>query len=515
MRLFLLIIRDGWGIGIPGQGNAVHLASPAGYNSLLTKFPTTLLEPGGEAVGLPVGQMGNSEVGHMNIGGGRVVYQDLPRISKDFKEGRFEALDEIKSFLSRARKGGRIHLLGLVSDGGVHSHQSHIEGFCKILQSQGFDDFYVHAFTDGRDTSPHGGIDYLRQLEGCLDSLGAGSLASICGRYYAMDRDNRWERLEKAYQVLVRAKGPQARNVEECMRSSYDLGITDEFILPTVLNPEGCIRKNDHVFFMNFRPDRARQLCFALENNGFDAFEVDDLGLDLLIMTPYSKELKCPVVYSKTHLSQVLPEVFSACGLRQLKIAETEKYAHVTYFLNGGREEEFEGEQRILVPSPKVETYDLKPEMSAPEVTKKLIEAIDSKKFGFLVVNYANPDMVGHTGNLQAAIEAVLVVDSCISKVLKALALHDGAALITADHGNLDEMIDAGGNILTAHSLNQVDCIFIPRPSDRRIFSLKSGGKLADIAPTILDYLDMESPTPMDGDSLLSRVIAQKAHIRN
>jgi 2,3-bisphosphoglycerate-independent phosphoglycerate mutase len=506
--LFLLIIRDGWGIGIPGKGNAVHLAAPPGYGSLISGFPSTMLEPGGEAVGLPVGQMGNSEVGHMNIGGGRVVYQDLPKISKEFKNGGFEKQPEIQAFLNRVRKkggGGRIHLLGLVSDGGVHSHQFHIESFSKILASQGFEKFYIHAFTDGRDTSPKGGIQYLAQLEGCLKSLGAGSIASVSGRYYAMDRDSRWDRIERAYDVLVRGKGPRALNSEDCLRASYDLGITDEFILPTLLNAEGCIRKNDHVFFMNFRPDRARQLCFALENDGFDAFAVEELGLDLLTMTPYAKELNSPVVYSKSHLSQVLPEVFSSRGLAQLKIAETEKYAHVTYFLNGGREEKFEGEERILIPSPRVETYDLKPEMSAPELTEKLLLAIESGKYDFVAVNYANPDMVGHTGNLEAAIQAVRVVDACISRVLVALADQDGAALITADHGNLDEMIDVNGEILTAHSLNQVDCIFLPRRSDLRNLGLKNGGKLADIAPTILDYLEIDLPQPMDGNSLLIR----------
>jgi 2,3-bisphosphoglycerate-independent phosphoglycerate mutase len=448
--------------------------------------------------------MGNSEVGHMNIGAGRVIYQDLPRINLDFKNGEFERKPPVCEFLSRSARG-RVHLLGLVSDGGVHSHINHFEGMVQLLSKRGFKEFFIHAFTDGRDTSPTSGINYIRQLEAALHKARVGKIASISGRYYAMDRDKRWERLQLAYDAMVFGKGPQAADAESCVLASYENGVTDEFILPTVLDPAGTIRTGDHVCFMNFRPDRARQLCFALENNNFQGFETEDLDLDLLLMTPYSRELSASVIYSKEFVPLVLSEHLSGHGIKQLKIAETEKYAHVTYFMNGGREDPFEGEERILVPSPKVQTYDLCPEMSAPEVTRQLLKAIASRKFGFLAVNYANPDMVGHTGNLEAAVKAVKVVDHCIDQLLKELRRVGGSAFITADHGNLDEMIDLrNGETLTCHSLNQVDFIYAPPTTELLSKSFVEGGKLADIAPTILQAMNLPIPNLMEGNSLFT-----------
>lgn len=501
--MFLLIIRDGWGISSSTKGNAVYLAKPPCYQQLLTKFPYTTLEPGGEAVGLPHGQMGNSEVGHMNIGAGRVIYQDLPRINKDFKSGEFEKIKQVSHFLDRAKQSGRVHLMGLVSDGGVHSHIEHFKGMVQVLKNAGIQSVFIHAFTDGRDTLPTSGINYLQELETFLQMMGLGKIATISGRYYAMDRDQRWERLKLAYDAMIHGLGPQVQSTRECILSSYENKVTDEFILPTVIHPEGIIREKDSICFMNFRPDRARQLCFALENQDFKGFDAKDLNLDLLLMTPYSSELKSPAIYTKEFIPLVLSEILSAKNIPQLKIAETEKYAHVTYFLNGGREKPFEGEDRILIPSPRVQTYDLCPEMSAYEITSKLLQAIESKKYGFMAVNFANPDMVGHTGNLDAAILAVKIVDDCIDKLLKALLKAGGKALITADHGNLDEMVDLNtGEILTNHSLNEVDCIFVSSEIRDTTKTFKKGGKLADIAPTILYAMNLEIPELMDGNNL-------------
>ena len=350
--------------------------------------------------------------------------------------------------------------MGLVSDGGVHSHIEHFKSMVRLLKEAKVNEVYIHAFTDGRDTLPTSGINYIQELESCIQEVGLGKIATICGRYYAMDRDQRWERVKLAYDTMVHGLGPQAKTTKECILSSYEQNITDEFILPTVIEANGRIQNNDSVCFMNFRPDRARQLCFALENQNFKGFDAIDLNLDMLLMTPYSSELKSAVIYRKEFVPLVLSEVLSAKSIPQLKIAETEKYAHVTYFLNGGKEEPFDGETRIMIPSPRVQTYDLCPEMSAYEITAKLLEAIESKKYGFMVVNFANPDMVGHTGNLDAAVRAVKIVDDCIDRLMKALLKAGGKALITADHGNLDEMIDSNsGDILTNHSLNQVDCI--------------------------------------------------------
>jgi len=506
-NMMLLIIRDGWGVNDSSEGNAVQIAKPQCYQRLLETSERTTLEPGGEAVGLPPGQMGNSEVGHMNIGAGRVVYQDLPKITKSFEEGKFVHLPVIANFLLQAQKStGRVHLMGLFSDGGVHSHQDHFIEFLKVLKQEGIEDVFLHTFLDGRDTAPKSALGYLQNLEEQLKQLEIGKVATISGRYYAMDRDKNWDRTKKAYDAMVRGEGLECESVEQALLKSYEEGQTDEFVLPTVVDRDGLIQDGDSVFFMNFRPDRARQMSFAIENNDFQDFEVESLDLNFAVMTPYSSALEVPVAFPKDNLKETLSEVISKLGKKQLKIAETEKYAHVTYFLNGGNEDPFEGEDWVLIPSPKVETYDLKPEMSAPEVTQKLEEAILSQKYELITVNYANPDMVGHTGNLDAAVEAVKVVDECIERLLKALEKVGGQALITADHGNLDEMVSPeDGSVLTNHSLNPVDLIYVPNARDEYQTSLRfhGTGKLADIAPTLLTCMKIDVPESMDGEILL------------
>ncbi len=499
----LLIIRDGWGVSDKLKGNAVKLADPQCYKRLLNQHYWTNLEPGGEAVGLPEGQMGNSEVGHMNIGSGRTVYQDLPRINRDLENGEFEKQPAMSAFLKNSIRNGRVHLIGLMSDGGVHSHQNHFYGVLEILKRFEVDDVFIHVITDGRDTLPKSGIKFINDLEKKMKFLKIGQIATISGRYFAMDRDKNWDRTKKSYDAIVSGIGQHSKTSVACLETSYDNGVTDEFIEPTIINSKGCIKSGDSVLFMNFRPDRARQISFALENNNFTEFDVRDLALNFTVMTPYSSDLHVPVIYSKENLKNTIAEVFSNNGMQQFKIAETEKYAHVTYFMNGGYEQEFDGETHKIIPSPKVATYDLQPEMSADEVTKSLLQAIESRKYDFLAVNYANPDMVGHTGNLEAAIKAVHVVDKCVEELLRAMASVGGSTFITADHGNLDEMIDHDtGQSLTNHSLNKVDFIHVPRPGDKRFGKLKSGGKLADIAPTMLHALDIAIPDEMDGDIL-------------
>ncbi len=499
----LLIIRDGWGVSDKLKGNAVKLADPQCYKRLLNQYFWTNLEPGGEAVGLPEGQMGNSEVGHMNIGSGRTVYQDLPRINRDLETGEFAKQPAMEAFLKNSVRNGRVHLIGLISDGGVHSHQNHFYGVLEILRRYEINEVYIHAITDGRDTLPKSGIEFINALEQKMKLLEIGQIATVSGRYYAMDRDKNWDRTKKFYDAMVSGIGKFSNSSTACLKNSYSNDVTDEFIEPTIINSKGCIQSGDSVLFMNFRPDRARQTSFALENNNFTDFDVRDLNLNFTVMTPYSSDLKVPVVYSKENLKNTIAEVIANKDLRQFKIAETEKYAHITYFMNGGYEQEFDGETHQIIPSPKVATYDLKPEMSADEVTKTLLQAIESRKYDFLAVNYANPDMVGHTGNLEAAINAVNIVDDCVDKLLKAMATVGGSTFITADHGNLDEMIDHDtGQTLTNHSLNKVDFIHVPRPGDKRFGKLKTGGKLADIAPTMLHALGIDIPDEMNGNIL-------------
>jgi 2,3-bisphosphoglycerate-independent phosphoglycerate mutase len=503
--MLLFVIRDGWGVSSTKEGNAIAAANPAYYAKLLESCPRTEVEPCGEAVGLPAGQMGNSEVGHLNIGAGRIVYQDLLKITLEQESGEFEKRPNVDAFLKSAKNSKKVHLMGLMSDGGVHSHMDHISTFVEICKKHGIENLYLHAFMDGRDTPPQSGKSYLLDMESRMEKIGLGKFATVSGRYYAMDRDKRWDRVEKAYRCLIHGEGNKAESVKECMDNSYGDNVTDEFVLPTVIDSNGLIEAGDSVFFMNFRPDRAREITMALENVNFSDFAVKDLDLNILTMTPYSTEIKAPVAYSKDNLKNTLSEVLSNAGLKQLKIAETEKYAHVTYFLNGGREEPFNGEDRILVPSPKVATYDLQPEMSAPEVTEKLLAAIQSKKYDVLIVNYANPDMVGHTGIFDAAVEAVKVVDDCVKQVVECVLDHDGAAMLTADHGNLDVMKDKDGTPYTAHSLNPVDFIFVPKRDAKEVPGLRDGGILADLTPTILDYLGIDTAEEMTGKTLFKK----------
>ncbi|PCJ21535.1 MAG: phosphoglycerate mutase (2,3-diphosphoglycerate-independent) [Candidatus Cloacimonadota bacterium] len=494
--MLLLIIRDGWGINDNSHGNAISIAKPKCYLELLQKYPRSILEPGGEFVGLPKGQMGNSEVGHMNIGSGRVVYQDLLRINRAFVNNEFDHSEDVAKFIKISKEKNKVHLMILLSDGGVHSHISHLKSFVAICKKENISNVYVHAIMDGRDTYSRSGIDYIKEIEAYFKELGLGTIATVSGRFYTMDRDSNMDRIQKSYDILVYAKGKKEESAQECMLNSYKNEISDEFIIPTIIETKGKIEKNDSVFFLNFRPDRARQITNALLD-----VKKENLALNFLSMTRYSSDIKCPVVFSKENLGNGLSEVFSNHGLKQFKIAETEKYAHVSYFFNGGQEKCFDGEELVMIPSPKVETYDLKPEMSAYEVTDRLIKAIYSKKYKFLTVNLANPDMVGHTGNLEAAVQAVKVVDDCVQKLLNAMKVVNGTSIITADHGNVDEMIDQKGIVLTNHSLNPVDFILVDHLKAKN-YQLKKNGKLSDIAPTILKYMNLAIPSEMDGDSL-------------
>ncbi|MCO4783178.1 MAG: 2,3-bisphosphoglycerate-independent phosphoglycerate mutase [Candidatus Cloacimonetes bacterium] len=503
--MLLLIIRDGWGINENPRGNAVSIAQPKCYYDLIKKYPRSILQAGGEHVGLPLNQMGNSEVGHMNIGSGRVVYQDLLRINRAFLKNEFDHNESVSKFIKTTKEQNKVHLMLLLSDGGVHSHISHLKSYISLCKKENIKDVYIHAIMDGRDTYSRSGINFIKDIEAHCQNEGVGKIATISGRFYTMDRDSNIDRVQKGYDAMVFGKGNHAESAVSCMEESYQKDVSDEFIVPTVIDNEGLIQEENSVFFLNFRPDRARQITGVLTNQMVEGYKARDLNLNFMSMTRYSSDLTCPVVFSKENLGNGLSEIFSKEGFSQFKIAETEKYAHVSYFFNGGQEQCFEGEELVMIPSPKVETYDLKPEMSAYEVTDRLIQAIHSKKYGYLTVNLANPDMVGHTGNLEAAVTAVKVVDDCVNRLVQAMKSVNGATMITADHGNLDEMIDENGLILTNHSLNPVDFIFVPRPGDRTQYQMKDQGKLADIAPTVLKYMGIPIPVEMDGQVLFKR----------
>jgi 2,3-bisphosphoglycerate-independent phosphoglycerate mutase len=476
-------VLDGWGLAPPGEGNAVERAATPVFDRLSGRYPTTELDASGEAVGLPPGQMGNSEVGHLTIGSGRVLFQDLMRVNKAIEDGSLFTSPALVSAFERARaRGGNVHLLGLVSYGGVHSHIDHLRALLELARREAMEErTFVHAFTDGRDVSPTSAAADLAELP-------AARIASVIGRYYAMDRDNRWERTDQALAALVEGAGAQADDPVAAVQASYDAGVTDEFVLPTVLGGRPRIGPADAVILFNFRPDRARQLTQRLLERGFD----------LTTMTRYRDDLDCPVVFGEQEVEQTLAEVLAAHRARQLHVAETEKYAHVTYFFNGGREEEWPGEQRVLIPSPRdVETYDQKPEMSAHDVAAAFAGGIgDGYRFG--VVNFANPDMVGHTGSIPAAIAAVETVDECLGVVVDAVDRAGGVCLITADHGNAEEMLEADGSPDTAHSTNPVPLIV----TDVTL-ALRGGGGLRDLAPTVLDLLGFERPPEMSGTSLI------------
>jgi len=496
-----LIILDGWGLAEPGPGNAVSLASTPTFDRLWAEGRTTELTACGPAVGLPEGQMGNSEVGHLNLGAGAIVKQDLARIDSAVADGSFFDNEALAGACRRAADSprGRLHLIGLVSDGGVHSGWEHLEACVELAGQEGVPDVVFHAITDGRDTLPHGGAQYVGELERWLRST--GRIGTVSGRYYAMDRDTRWERLKLAYDAIVHGEGPRAANAAEAIADAYESDQTDEFVKPTVIGDYDGMAEGDVAIFINFRPDRAREMTMALADPDFDGFPRSGGPLvDLTTMTSYRKGWPYPVAFPEDRPSVTLAEVISEDGGPQVHVAETEKYAHVTYFFNGGREEEWQGEHRSLVPSPRdVPTYDFKPEMSARGAADAFIEGWRQYGPRFGVINFANPDMVGHTGVIPAAVAAIEEVDACLADVVDAVHESGGACLVTADHGNADNMLEPDGSPNTAHSLNPVPLILtVPGPD------LASGGVLADVAPTVLEMLGITQPDQMTGRSLIT-----------
>jgi len=503
-RRIILAILDGYGIAPDGPYNAVTRANTPFLDKLWTRNPAATLITCGEDVGLPAGQMGNSEVGHLNIGAGRVVYQDITRIDVAIRNGSFYENETLLSLIQELRsRNAALHLLGLVSDGGVHSSLNHLRAILETCKRNGFSDVVIHVFTDGRDTPPQSGIKHVALLESWVQELGVGIIGTVSGRYYAMDRDKRWERIKKAYDALVNGVGETAPDADTAIRQSYSNDVTDEFILPTVISTEKSRRigANDGVLFFNFRADRTRQLTAALTDQNFAEFACPYKLRTYVTMTQYHEAYRFPVLFPPQSLTRILGEVLSERGLAQLRIAETEKYPHVTFFFNGGQDTPFASEDRILVPSPKVATYDLQPEMSIHEVTAKLCAAIAEKRHDFICVNFANCDMVGHTGVLAAAISAVEAVNASVDKMVAAAIEHGYSLLITADHGNAEQMWDPISNgPHTAHTTNVVPVAFV---NSEGYSTLRAGGRLADLAPTVLDYLAIEQPTEMSGTSLL------------
>lgn len=504
----LLLILDGWGVAPAGPGNAVTCAKTPTLDALAARWPHSTLKCSGRAVGLPDGFMGNSEVGHMNIGAGRVVYQDMTRIDVAIEDGSIRSNPVLLDVAAKVRaSGGKLHLMGLLSDGGVHSHQRHVEALLEVFKDAGVSEIYVHCFMDGRDTPPQSGSGYVRQLELAMKRIGAGSIASITGRFYAMDRDKRWERVAQAYAALTSGEGELSYDPVAAVEQAYAAGESDEFIRPRLMTgqdgrPLALVEDGDGVFFFNFRADRAREITSAFISPSFDAFpraRAPKLSV-YATMTEYDSSFGLPAAFAPEELTGTLGQVYSEAGLRQLRIAETEKYAHVTYFLNGGREEPFPGEDRVLVPSPRdVATYDLKPQMSVREVTEAFIEAW-AKGYDLAVCNLANLDMVGHTGVMEAAVAACEAVDGCVERIVSTVLASGGRVLVTADHGNAEEMVDAKGGRMTAHTLNVVPLILVdPALEGARL----ADGKLADIAPTILRLAGLAQPKGMTGTSLV------------
>ncbi len=506
--MILLLIMDGYGLSPQKEGNAVALAEKPHLDEIFAKYAYTTLGASGLEVGLPEGQMGNSEVGHLNLGAGRVVYQEITRIDKAIQEKNFFKNPVlVEGMETTKQRDTNLHLLGLVSDGCVHSSPNHLYALLKLAKERRVKKVFVHAFLDGRDTSPTAGASYIQELLDKFNELGVGSLATVAGRYYAMDRDKRWDRVEKAYRTIVNGEGIQTNDVISAIKKSYTENVTDEFMVPMVVrdddNPEGGkIKKGDVGIFFNFRADRARELSYALTDPDFKEFpRSDNFTIDLINLTLYDEKLKSKIAFPPVKLSNIIGEVLSREGKKQLRIAETEKYAHVTFFFNGGVEKPFEGEDRILVHSPKVATYDLKPEMSALEVTEKVTKEIKSNQYDFILLNYANPDMVGHTGVLSAAIKAIETVDECVGEVIAAVKEVSGIALVTADHGNAEKMIDPGnGEVFTAHTTNRVPFALVLEDFKGK---LREDGKLADVAPTILHLLNLKKPEEMEGENLI------------
>ena len=498
----LLMILDGWGIGDQGKDDVIFNTPTPYWDYLVKTYPHSQLQASGENVGLPDGQMGNSEVGHLNIGAGRVVYQDLVKINLACRDNSIMKNPEIVSAFTYAKENGKnIHFMGLTSDGGVHSSLDHLFKLCDISKEYGIENTYVHCFMDGRDTDPKSGKGFIEQLEAhCAKS--AGKIASIIGRYYAMDRDKRWERVKEAYDLLVNGVGKKASDMVQAMQESYDEGITDEFIKPIAnANVDGTIKEGDVVIFFNYRNARAKELTVVLTQQDMPEAGMHTIpGLQYYCMTPYDASFKgVHILFDKENVMNTLGEYLAAKGLKQLHIAETEKYAHVTFFFNGGRETPYENEDRILVPSPKVATYDLKPEMSAYEVKDKLVAAINENKYDFIVVNYANGDMVGHTGIYEAIEKAVVAVDACVKETVEAAKAQGYEAIIIADHGNADHALNEDGTPNTAHSLNPVPCVYVTENKNAKV----ENGRLADVAPTILKIMGLEVPAEMNGKVLI------------
>lgn len=497
----VLMILDGFAFGKEGVGNAALAAKTPFLDGVFSTYPTTQIHASGLEVGLPEGQMGNSEVGHTNIGAGRVVYQDLTKITKEIKEGKFFENKELLEAISHCKSHNtKLHLMGLLSDGGVHSHIEHLFGLLDLCKRESFKDVYIHAFLDGRDTPPKSGLGYLKQLQTKLDELGFGVIATVQGRFYAMDRDKRYERVQKSYDCMVAHK-PEITfdNPLEYVNNSYSTDATDEFVLPARSKDAKPIEEKDGVIFFNFRPDRARELTDALTQNYFDGFQVAKLQLYFVGLTQYNEAFEgLHIAYPVQEIKETLGQIISDAGKKQLRIAETEKYAHVTFFFNAGREEPFLGEERILIPSPKVVTYDMQPQMSAPEVTNEVIKALDSDTFDLIVLNYANCDMVGHTGVFEAAVKAVETVDKCAKTVVEKVLEKQGVVLLTADHGNCEQMVAENGEPFTAHTTNLVPFTVIGQE-----VKLNKNGKLSDIAPTILKILEIPQPDVMTGKPII------------
>jgi len=500
-----LIILDGFGYSAKKEGNAIALAHTPHFDDWFRHYPNTLIEGSGKAVGLPPGQMGNSEVGHLNIGAGRIVQMDISRIDSAIEDGRFFQNDVLLAAMKAARPhGGALHLMGLVSHGGVHSWHKHLYALLEMAKQNAVERVFIHAFLDGRDTPPESGASYVAELIEKTHEYGAGQVASVIGRYYAMDRDKRWDRVEKAYRLLLDGEGRKRTDPVQAIKEYYAEGITDEFMLPIVIigpegNPVATVKDGDSVIFFNFRADRARELSMAFTVPDFSGFPRDQKKIHFTCMTQYDKSLPLPIAFGPVHHEMILADVLAAHGMKNLRIAETEKYAHVTFFFNGGVEAPFPGEKRILIPSPKVTTYDLKPEMSAPEVTDEVVKAVESGEFDVIILNYANSDMVGHTGVLSAAIKAVETLDTCVGRVVDAVRSKGGAVVITADHGNSEQMIDPEtGGPFTAHTTGPVPLILIDEYHGR----LASDGSLQDIAPTMLGILGIPKPSQMTGHDL-------------
>lgn len=497
-----LIIMDGYGYNPDAYGNAIKAAKTPNLDKYM-QGPNTIIGASGLDVGLPDGQMGNSEVGHTNIGAGRIVYQQLVKITKSIQDGDFFENPALVHSMENARKNGSaLHIMGLLSPGGVHSHHTHIYGIVEMAKKFGLEKVYIHAFLDGRDVPPSSAAEYMEETVAELNKIGVGKIATISGRFYAMDRDNAWDRVEKAYAALVYGEGVQEADPVQAIRNSYDNQVTDEFMLPTVVTKGAEIKAGDSVIFANFRPDRARQITRAFVDPEFTGFERRNgfFPVHFVCMAQYDATMpNVEVAFPPEELTMTLGEYLAKCGKTQLRIAETQKYAHVTFFFNGGEEKQFEGEDRILIKSPDVETFDMKPEMSAFEICDAVVDAINSDKYDVIILNYANCDMVGHTGVFDAAVQAVEAVDTCVGRMVEAILAKGGAALITADHGNADKMMEPDGSPFTAHTTNPVPLVVVGAGG----VQLREGGVLADLAPTMLKLLELEQPEEMTGKSLI------------